>query len=179
MEPNPTYLLEQYIIGKDQNQPQILETIYDNEAEVEFELNTDIITFPDKISGNTSIARALSADFNLKYEEVRTYYLSKNILAQNDIKQQPWLVVMKEVGNDLTRVGAGYYNWKFTHHNNDLKIIKHKIYIHAMIEIHDIESNQLEEIQEILDYPWVEKRAVVDIFKRYKNLTEITEYFSI
>jgi hypothetical protein len=176
METIATDLLEQYIIGKDQDKYKILETIYDKKAEVEFEINSDTINFPGKINGNALIAKTLSADFNLTYEKVRTYYLSKEISDAKNIKEQPWLVVMKEIGRDLTRIGTGYYNWKFTGHNSDLKIIKHKIYIHTMLEIHDPRSMQLEEIQTLLEYPWAERKAVVKILKGYENLKEITEY---
>ena len=179
MENNAIYLLEQYVVGKDQNNYQILERIYDKDAEVEFEINTDSITFPTRITGNTSIAKTLSKDFNKKYEKVRTYYLSKTISEKNSIKQQPWLVVMKEYGKALTRIGTGYYNWKFIEKNNLFTIIHHKIYIHEMLEINDVESKQLAEIQAMLKYPWVEKKDVVKILKNYENLAEITEYLII
>ena len=176
MEFSPSYLLDRYIIGKDQDKYQILETIYDKKAEVEFEINSNAITFPSKIIGNTAIAKTLSADFNKKYEKVKTYYLSKTISGKNNIQEQPWLAVMKEIGTDLTRIGTGYYNWKFIDRYSDLKIFKHKIYIHAMLDIHDTRSQQLKEIQVKLEYPWVEKEVVVNILKGYGNLTDITEY---
>lgn len=176
MESNQTYLLDRYIIGKDQDRHPILEAIYDTAAEVEFEINSDAISFPSKINGNKAIAKILSADFNRQYEKVKTYYLSKAFSDKNKIREQPWLVVMKEIGRDLTRIGTGHYTWIFTDRGGDLKIIKHRIYIHAMLEIHDIQSRQLEEIQAKLDYPWVERKGVVNILKGYENLSDIMEY---
>ncbi|MBT8362803.1 MAG: hypothetical protein KJO32_17780, partial [Deltaproteobacteria bacterium] len=104
MEHDSAHLLEQYIIGKDQNKYQILETIYEESAEVECEINSTRITFPSNIVGNRDIAKILSADFNKKYEKIKTYYLSKNIFDNFNILEQPWLVVMKEIGNELTCV---------------------------------------------------------------------------
>ena len=176
MEHDPAYLLEQYIIGKDQDKYQILETIYEESAEVEFEINSTNITFPSNIVGNRDIAKILSADFNRKYEKIKTYYLSKNTLANFNILEQPWLVVMKKIGNELTCVGSGYYNWKFRKINNQIKIIKHKIYIHTIIEFHDPQSRQLKEIQETLEYPWVESHAAINVLKGFRNLTDITKY---
>jgi len=40
MKQNPKQLLEQYIIGKDQDNYQILETMYEESAEIEFEINS-------------------------------------------------------------------------------------------------------------------------------------------
>jgi len=176
MEHDPAHILEQYIAGKDQGEYQILEAIYERSAEVEFEINSTDITFPSKIIGNRDIAKILSADFNEKYEKIKTYYLSKKIFDKLNILEQPWLVVMKEIGNEMTRVGSGYYNWKFRINNNELKIIKHKIYIHTMLELHDAQSTQLQEIQENLEYPWVGCHATISVLKGYGNLADITNY---
>lgn len=176
MKRNPAYILEQYIIGKDQNTSKILETIYEETAEVEFAINPTNISFPSKIVGNSEIARILSADFNKKFERVKTYYLSDTIYDKLDILEQPWLVVMKEIGKDLTRIGTGHYNWHLREHPHELKIFKHKIYIHLMLEIHDPSSKQLQKIQERLEYPWVKRHVVANVLKDYENLTEITRY---
>jgi hypothetical protein len=176
MENNSLHLLEQYVVGKDQDKYQILETIYGERAELEFEINSTNIDFPRKIVGHKAIAKTLSADFNKKYEKVKTYYLSNTFTDKFKILKQPWLVVMKEIGNELTRVGSGFYNWEFMECNNQLKIIKHKIYIHTMLEIHDPQSKQLQQIQQDLEYPWVESNVVVSVIKSYKNLTDVTNY---
>ena len=179
MKFDKAHLLEQYIFGKDQDKSHILETIYEKNAEVEFQINAPNITFPNKIAGHRTIAKILSYDFNRKYEKVKTYYLSKNIKDRLKILKQPWLVVMKDIGNDLTRIGSGHYNWEFKENNNELKIHKHKIYIHVMLEIHDPDSAQLQDIQTKLEYPWIETHVALDILKSYKNLTEITKYLMI
>ncbi len=85
---------------------------------------------------------------------------------------------MKEVGKDLTRIGTGHYHWEFAIRDGALKIIKHKVYIHTMLEIHDTQSKQLKAIQEKLEYPWVEKNVVRSLLKRYEDLTDITDYLA-
>ena len=176
MNQNPGHLLEQYIIGKDQDKHKILETIYEESAEVEFENNSTNITFPNKIIGHKNIAKTLSADFNKTYENVKTYYLARINAEELTALEQPWLVVMKEIGSEVTRVGSGYYSWDFIKTNNELKIFKHKIYIHSMLEIHDPQSELLLKIQEQLEYPWVDKKTAICTIKNYENLTEITKY---
>lgn len=176
MKQNPAHLLEQYIIGKDQNKYKILEAIYEKNAAVEFEINSTNITFPSKIVGHKDIAKTLSADFNKKYEKVRTYYLSRIKTEKLTALEQPWLVVMKEIGNETTRVGSGYYNWSFIEKNNELKILRHKIYIHSMLEIHDSQSGLLLKLQEQLEYPWVDKKVAMSVIKNYKELTITTKY---
>jgi hypothetical protein len=176
MKNHPAYLLEQYIIGKDQDKYQILETIYAESAEVEFEINSSHITFPSKIVGRKEIAKVLSAEFNKKYEKVKTYYLTKNISNSYSILKQNWLVVMKSIGEEVTRVGTGFYNWEFREYNKELRIENHKIYIHTMLEIEDHASKQLEDIQGKLEYPWIERPISVNLLKDYKNLDEVTGY---
>lgn len=146
MKHSPIYLLEQYIIGKDQDKYEILETIYAENAEVEFEIHSKNITFPSRIVGRKNIAKVLSADFNKSYERVKTYYFIQNSFNEDNISEQKWLVVMKGVGREITRVGCGYYNWEFSEYHEVLKIVKQKIYIHTMLEIEDTASNQLHDI---------------------------------
>ena len=179
MNDEQRHLLEQYIVGKDQDKFQILEKIYLKGAEVEFKINSPNITFPGKVAGNRAIAKTLSADFNKKYEKVKTYYLSKKIKDNYNISEQPWLVVMKEIGNELSCIGSGCYDWELKKHNNELKILKQRICIHVMLEIQDPGSEQLQEIQEKLKYPWVERQVAVGVLKGFENLTEITNYLMI
>lgn len=179
MNDEQRHLLEQYIVGKDQDKFQVLEKIYLEKAEVEFKINSPNITFPGKIAGNRAIAKTLSADFNKRYEKVKTYYLSKKVKDNFNISEQPWLVVMKEIGNELSCVGSGCYDWVFIKHDNELKILKQKIYIHVMLEIQDPRSEQLQDIQEKLEYPWAERHVAAGVLKGFENLTDITKYLTI
>jgi hypothetical protein len=85
-------ILECYIKGKDYDEYKILESIYDENAEVLFEISSRQISFPDKIQGNIEIAEVLSKNFNKHYKNVKTYYLSQPSRNQHDIENQKWLV---------------------------------------------------------------------------------------
>ncbi|MGL1930597.1 MAG: hypothetical protein OCC45_02425 [Desulfotalea sp.] len=169
-------ILEKYIEGKDKDKYQILEEIYADNAIVKFEIKSDQISFPNEIVGNIEIAKVLSADFNKKYTDVKTYYLSKPESNQRHIYGQKWLVVMKDNQFDKTRVGTGYYDWEITNSGSKLEIFKHKIYIHEMLELADVGSKKLKNIQRKLEYPFVELGSVVSILQSYLELENIEKY---
>lgn len=171
-------ILEQYVLGKDKDQYHILETIFAETAEVEFQISSDKISFPEKIQGNNDIARILSKDFNKKYENVRTYYLEDVEQDTESVVNQPWLVVMKEIGRDVTRVGTGYYNWRLNKTESGLKVSKLKIYIHEMLEVFDEKSIILTEIQGEIEYPWSTSISVRKALKPYGKLQGVSEYIN-
>lgn len=171
-------ILEKYVEGKDKDKYQILEEIYADNAIVQFEIHSDQISFPDKISGNIEIAKVLSVDFNKKYTSVKTYYLSKPMPHQSVINGQKWLVIMKDIELGKTRVGAGYYDWELTHPGSNVKVQKHKIYIHEMLELTDAGSNLLKELQSKLEYPFVEKESASNILSSFSELEDIVNYIN-
>ncbi len=178
MNRNATEILESYVRGKDNDEYVILEKIYNENAKVIFEINSNNISFPDEIQGNKEIARVLSKDFNKNYNSVRTYYLSKPSTDYESIKRQNWLVVMRDKKTDKTRVGTGYYDWKFSNDDGLLKILIHKIYIHCMVELVDGEMAELSRIQNSLTYPWVDKEQVYETLKSNVALEEVSNYLS-
>jgi hypothetical protein len=176
MELSSINILEKYVEGKDKDTYKILEEIYADDAIVQFEIHSDRISFPDTISGNIQIAKALSADFNKKYTDVKTYYLSKPRSDQNIINGQKWLVIMRDIELDKTRVGTGYYDWELTHSGSNLKVQKHKISIHEMLELTDTGSKLLQDLQSRLEYPFVEKKSASNIMSSHPELEDIVKY---
>lgn len=169
-------ILELYIKGKDEDKYHLLEDIYSKSAEVEFEINSDNISFPSTINGNIEIAKVLSKDFNQNYTKVKTYYLVKPQPNQLKVYKQNWLVVMKDIATGLTRVGTGHYDWHLIKSNNGLKIEKHNIYIHVMTQIIDDDSAELVRIQKELNYPWVKKENVLHVLAGNDSFECITQY---
>lgn len=177
-------ILESYIKGKDQDQYKILESIYSENAELTFQIASDNISFPASVSGNLEIARVLSKDFNKQYRNVKTYYLTRPHKDQFEIHQQKWLVVMQDGFNkdendeiqSSTRVGCGYYDWDLINLENDLKIIKHKIHIHSMLQFQDDQEDELKRIQSALPYPWVDLPKVIETLKVNSQFADIVEY---
>ena len=171
-------VLEKYIAGKDLDQHEILENIYIEDAKVSFEIKSKSISFPDEIIGNKKIAQVLSAEFNKKYDFAKTYYLSRNFpqIDELTISNQSWLVVMRDKVSNHVRVGAGHYDWVFEKLNNSqLKIKKHNIFIGVMLEL-QVPLEFLNELQNKLEYPWVEEEQVAQVLSNYDILREIKEY---
>ena len=172
-------LLEKYIEGKDLDRYKILEEIYSPTAIVSFIINADNVEFPNEIHGNLEIVKILSADFNKKYDLVKTYYLSKHFheIDSLQIKNQNWLVVMKERSSGNIRVGTGYYNWDFEKLNtSELKIRNHKIFIHSMLELPSESIDLLYDLQKTFRYPWANKENVVQVLQQYEELTTVSNY---
>jgi len=169
-------LLESYIKGKDDDQFQILEEIYSQNAELDFEIAADTISFPAKTMGNQAIAKVLSKDFNKKYQKVKTYYVSTPNADQLAIHQQRWLVVMQDKSDLSTRVGTGYYNWHLFETERGLKIEKHKIYIHVMLTLIDEDSTELNRIQSTLRYPWLEPQNIINALSINPAFEVIIDY---
>lgn len=171
-------ILESYIKGKDDDEFRILETIYAENAELEFEIKSDDISFPTTSIGNHEIARILSRDFNEKYDKVKTYYLSKPASDQYTIHQQTWLVVMRDKADRATRVGTGNYNWNLIATETGLQIQKHKITIDSMLQLRDENSKELERIQSNLGYPWAEPKTVIESLLNNPDLKVVVDYIN-
>jgi len=172
-------VLEKYVAGKDQNRFEILEEIYKSDARVTFEINSNSISFPLEIHGNREIAQVLSAEFNKKYDNVKTYYLSKKFPRIDNliISKQRWLVLMREKASNSIRVGTGFYDWKFEIKSNiNLKIKHHHICIGVMLNLPDLPLSFLSDLRMHLSYPWVEEDIVIEVIKKYKELNEVKNY---
>lgn len=169
-------LLEQYVKGKDDDLYQVLESIYSDDAIVDFEIASKNISFPESIHGNKAIAEVLSRSFNLKYKDVKTYYLAKPTNSFEDIHAQKWLVIMRDIVSEETRVGTGYYDWKFLDSAGGFKIKRHKIYIHEMLSLKDDNKVELGRIQNQLSYPWENGKKVCEVLSKNDCLLRIVKY---
>ncbi len=174
-------LLEKYVEGKDLDKHEILEEIYLSSARVLFRIESGNISFPSEIIGNREIAKTLSADFNKKYDNIKTYYISCDFSKMDNlmISDQPWLVVMREIENDTIRIGTGYYDWEFSRHTSDgLKISKHIIKIGVMLSLPGVWLSLLKELQGRLSYPWVDRIQVMEILAGSPQLFEVSNYLA-
>ena len=172
-------ILESYIKGKDQDKAEILEEIYSKESQVIFDIKSDTISFPPAISGNVNIAKVLSRDFNKKYDKVRTYYLKqsdRHPISLN-ILQQRWLVIMRDMESHQIRIGTGFYDWHLEETKEGVcQISQHKIIIGVMLCLSAENLSLLEELQNCIPYPWVDKRVVVKALSKHFSLKELTDY---
>lgn len=172
-------ILEKYILGKDTNRPTILEEIYSSDATVHFTIVPSTISFPAFIIGNREIAKVLSADFNERYDNVKTYYLSPPDLVAEDhaIYHQGWLVMMREKETGILKFGSGYYSWFFKQAPSGMwQINKHEITIGVMLDLPGSSLTFLQDSVEQLSYPWASREKAVEIFQKNTELQNLTTY---
>jgi hypothetical protein len=77
-------LLENYIKGKDNNDPCLLKSIFANNAKVTFDIKTPNINFPAEIFGNESISKKLFEDFHQHFDQIKSYYLCDDFPQLNE-----------------------------------------------------------------------------------------------
>ena len=174
-------VLEKYIKGKDTDRFELLEKIYGENSKVTFEIKPNSITFPSSIHGNKKIAQVLSYDFNKKYSNIKTYYLSNDFPDIENLKidKQKWLVLMSEKSSDNIYVGTGYYNWEFEYKQEGILQIRHQhIFIEAMIKLTKFPLNLLLDLQKSISYPWASLNGVQKLVQKYDDLVEITQYLN-
>lgn len=173
--------LEQYIDGKDNNRPNRLEQLYTGDARLSFQMDTADMAFPPQVSGNREIARILSADFNRKYRQVKTYYLHRDNLVLDGlrIEKQPWLVLMQEIDSGAVRAGCGYYNWQFVDSaSGDLQLERHQISIHQMLSLPAERAEWLKALQHTLPYPWLALGQAIAVLQADAAVAPLADYLA-
>ena len=153
-------LLECYIRAKDQNQPALIFDCFATDAELTFEIATDAIDFPRRVTGAAAIAKTLVADFGERFDRCRTYYVCTAPEADADgVCTMPWLVAMRQKDNEALRLGKGTYRWRIARMADRAggadRIVGLHIAIERMDVIDDPGSARLGALQGALSYPWL------------------------
>lgn len=172
-------LLDKYILGKDTAKPNILEEIYSPDAAVHFTVLPDTISFPAVIKGNREIARVLSADFNERYDNVKTYYLSPAAtnVEGNAVLRQGWMVMMREIEGHNLKFGGGFYSWFFEQSGDgDRRIKRHEITICVMLDLPDHPLRFLHDCTGNLSYPWASWESAVDALQEKVGLEPLMDF---
>ncbi|GAA6169958.1 hypothetical protein [Sessilibacter corallicola] len=177
---NARFLLEQYMNGKDNVKPNVLESVFTKHADVVFDIKPNNIYFPDVLTGAKNISTEMFGEFHDKFKDVKSYYVDSDVeslLDKKAIKQQRWLVTMTERETSNTRIGAGYYSWYFMEEGTDIKVGRLEITILEMVSFAAEEDNWLTNLQSnLLDYPWVSSCDPFKTFERYSELETIDRF---
>lgn len=177
-------LLEQYFKGKDSNIPEVIRNIFAQDAVVTFDIETDVINFPSKIIGAEQISALMFADFHEKFEQIRSYYVFNDhtVLDNRKINGMNWLVIMRERGSKLLRVGTGYYDWSFEKQDGPRlmpwAIQSLHIRIENMVVFNEPIPNWFNQTQRSLDTSWVTTAEALEALKGIEVLQPVRTYLS-
>ncbi|MBB6520251.1 nuclear transport factor 2 family protein [Pseudoteredinibacter isoporae] len=147
-------IIRRYIRAKDDNNPQLMNRVFSEQATLEMEVNTGAIDFPSVTQGRDEITKTLVRDFNKTYENIYTFCLSDSVIEKQNSLDCRWFVAMSEKATGDVRVGYGDYQWRFC--NDDLCLVdKLTIVIEDMIVFSNTEEGELMSWASGLPYPWV------------------------
>jgi hypothetical protein len=144
-----------YILAKDNNRPQLMESAFARASELEMLVRTDAISFPSSATGLAQITQVLVTNFADQYEDVRTFCLSRPNSDYLPHFHCDWLVGMKAKRGGAVRVGCGRYSWHFG--SNDGRVTKLVIDIEVMSVLSAEESDPIMQWLASLPYPWCSK----------------------
>jgi hypothetical protein len=108
----PSDAVSTYVLAKDGNRPFLMRRVFADDAELEMVVKTDAISFPSSAKGVNAIEDILRR-FNIDYENIYTFCLSR----PSDSDRRPfacnWLVGMSAKSDGRPWVGCGRYDWHF------------------------------------------------------------------
>lgn len=172
-------VLNQYMYGKDTNQPLELEKAFTDDAVVTFDIKPSNIYFPPEISGHKKISETMFGDFHHQFSNIKSYYLNDDFsdLQESQVTKQKWLVSMKERETGLNRLGTGSYHWLFESTPDGWKIKRAHIVIAEMLSFSHTDEKWMEGFQSHLTkYPWASLDGVVELLSQEKQLSTIVHF---
>jgi hypothetical protein len=105
-----------YLKAKDENKPNLMNGIFDSNAKLIMNVQSQNIDFPAEVDGIDEITKVLVQDFALQYEDVYSFCFSNTASYDKNQVKVAWLVCMRDKQNKQLKFGKGYYVWQF---NND------------------------------------------------------------
>lgn len=111
--PDPTEIVRTYIRAKDGNRPLFIREAFAEDAELEMNLKTDAISFPNSVQGLEAITDVLIRRFAIDYANVFTFCLSRPSATDQTNFACHWLVGLSAKADGAIRVGCGSYDWHF------------------------------------------------------------------
>jgi hypothetical protein len=108
----PSDAVSTYVLAKDGNRPFLMRRVFADDAELEMVVKTDAISFPSSAKGVSAIEDILRR-FNIDYENICTFCLSRPSDSDRRHFACHWLVGMSAKSDGRPRVGCGRYDWRF------------------------------------------------------------------
>jgi hypothetical protein len=171
----PAEAVATYILAKDGNRPFLMRRAFAEAAELEMVLKTDAISFPSSARGLPAIEDILVRRFNIDYENIHTFCLSRP--SQRDRRHFAchWLVGMSAKTDGQLRVGCGRYDWRFAADRTGL-VERLAITIDLMNSFPATELAATMNWLSGLPYPWCAPNDAVKGMPRIEGLAAIETY---
>ncbi|WP_322791237.1 hypothetical protein [Pseudomonas serbiensis] len=157
--PSNRHSIEQYILAKDGNRPDLLRQAFSPEATVEMLVHTDAISFPSTLEGLSAIAQTLVRGFGQTYENVYTFCLGEPPVSDASAYTCKWLVGMTVKETGAVRVGCGQYDWRFDSQSG--------LVVHLTITIDHMQVSPAADLIPVMNwlqglgYPWCQADDVI------------------
>jgi hypothetical protein len=162
-----------YIFAKDGNRPFLMRRAFSDDAELEMDVKTDAISFPNSAKGLSALENILVRRFGLDYENIFTFCLSQPSEANRLHFACHWLVGMSARSDGQIRIGCGRYDWHF---GQDGRVEKLAIAIHCMTVLPASELSVSMTWLSGLPYPWCRPHEALRSMPTSEEFAEIATY---
>jgi hypothetical protein len=171
----PVEAVATYILAKDSNRPFLMRRAFAEGSGLEMVLKTDAISFPSSAKGLPAIEDILVRRFNIDYENIYTFCLSRP--SDGDLRHFAchWLVGMSAKTDGRLRVGCGRYDWHFAADRTGL-VERLAITIDLMSSFPATELAATMNWLSGLPYPWCTPNDAVKGMPRIEELAAIETY---
>jgi hypothetical protein len=158
-------LIRNYIRGKDENRPHLLQSVFADDAVLEMVVRSDAIQFPGRTEGQRAIGELLSRRFGQLYDNVYTFCLLPSPISDSAAGHLRcgWLVGMSSKDGGSVRVGCGEYAWEFASVRSSL----HVQHLHISIDV--MEVLPVEATEPVIGnwlaaspYPWCDAPVILE-----------------
>jgi hypothetical protein len=171
---NPADAVSTYLLAKDGNRPFLTRCVFAEGSEMEFMLKTDSISFPGSAKGLRAIEDILRG-FNIDYENIYTFCLSRPSDSDRRHFACHWLVGMSAKSDGRPWVGCGTYDWHFASDQACL-VDRLVITIDLMKTLPATDLAATMNWLSGLPYPWCTPNDAVKDMPRIEELAAIETY---
>jgi hypothetical protein len=172
---SPSDAVSTYIRAKDGNRPFLMRLAFAADSELETVVKTDAISFPSSASGLSTIEDVLVRRFNIDYENIHTFCLSRPSEYDRRHFACHWLVGMSAKRDGQLRVGCGRYDWYFAADRSGL-VEKLVITIDVMNTFPATEIAATMNWLSGLPYPWCTPDNAIKAMPEIAGLAAIETY---
>lgn len=166
--------IENYIIAKDGNRPDLLRRAFISDASLEMIVQTNAISFPSNAAGREAIADILVSKFGATYENVYTFCLGEQPSPNAASHTHKWLVGMSTKATGEVRLGCGFYEWQF----QPVSGLVERLCI-TIEHMHIYPAAQLRPVMEWLQslpYPWCPLGEIFEQAPQVSDIAPIIDY---